>query len=154
MRFLDRHVVALKVISFILIIAQNILMIVNSTDQGYFTNIDFSSPFEIIQVLNMLISYTVLLKYFLKDVPLLIMRIDTQLARRAQSYGSNFKSYSFVTKAIIKASKILADTGMIYNIIYTLIVSMCLKNKLFASLVLLDVFFQVPTLSKNYINLS
>lgn len=102
----------------------------------------------------MFISYTVLFKYFLKDVPLLVMKVDTQLAKRAQSYGSNYKSYSFATKAIIKGSKILADTGMIYNLTYTLIVSMCLKNKLFASLVLLDVFFQVPTLSKNLIKFS
>lgn len=148
MQFLDRHVGFLKVISFILVIFQNMMLVIYSTtDKKYFTELNFAQPFMIIQLLNMFISYIVLLKYFLKDVPLLVMKVDLQLARRAQSYGSNFKSYSTFTKTIIKASKILLDKSMIYSLIYPIIVSLCLYNKLFASLVLLDVFFQVPTLS-------
>ena len=148
MQFLDIHFGILKWIAFILITIQNLLLIINSGTNAYFTDLDFSQPFMILQLINMFITYTVLVAYFLKDVPLLVAKVDLQLARRSQSYGSNYKNYSTFTKFLIKSSKILFDPTMMYHLLYTLGVSLILFNKLFASLVLLDIFFQIPTLSK------
>lgn len=71
-----------------------------------------------------------------------------KLKKRSSSYGSNFNNYGFFTKFGIRFSMVIMDPIFIYNILYTLIICLVFYNKLFAALLLLDIFLKIPTLSK------
>lgn len=74
--------------------------------------------------------------------------IDEKLKLRSESYGSNFNSYNIVVKIGIKISMVILDPRFAYHFIYSLIVALVFYNKLFVALLLLDVYFQIPNLSK------
>jgi hypothetical protein len=86
----------------------------------------------------------------IKDFNLLLKNINLALKIRSQSYGSNFSSYHPFVKFCIKLSMIVMDLTFIYHVVYTLIVCLVFFNKLFAAILLLDVFSQITTLS-NYL---
>ena len=88
-----------------------------------------------------------MLAYCVKDLHLLIKQINRTLKIRGESYGSNYNNYNAITKFGIKASKVISDPTFAYHLIYTLIVCMVFYNKLFAAVLMLDIFFQIPTLS-------
>ncbi len=90
-----------------------------------------------------------MIAYIVKDFNLLLKNINLVLKIRSQSYGSNFNSYHPIVKFGIKLSMIIMDPTFIYHLIYTLIVCLVFYNKLFAAVLLLDLFFQINTLS-NY----
>jgi hypothetical protein len=96
----------------------------------------------------MVIAASVVIAYLVKDFNLLLKNINRILKIRSESYGSNFNNYHPIIKLGIKLSKIVLDPTFEYHLIYTLIVCLVFYNKLFAAILLLDLFFQISTLSK------
>lgn len=70
-----------------------------------------------------------------------------KLKIRGSSYGSNYNSYNFLIKFWIKFTMVITDASFAYRILFTLIICLVFYNKLFAALLMLDIFFQIPTLS-------
>ena len=138
----------LTYLNYAVIVTQNMILIVNSNlkDQ-YFTTNSLDQPFVWLQIANIIIAGSIMVAYCVKDLHLLIKEINRTLKIRAQSYGSNYNNYSSLTKFSIKASRVILNPTFAYHLIYTLIVCLVFYNKLFAAMLMLDIFFQIPTLS-------
>ena len=91
-----------------------------------------------------------MLAYCIKDVPLLLQNVHFKLKIRSESYGSNYINYNVLVKWSIKAWMVFIDPTFAYHLIYSIIVGLVFQNKLFAALLLLDIFFQIPNLSKYF----
>lgn len=135
-------------INFAVIVAQNIILIANSSSKDeYFISLSLDQPFVWLQIISTIIAGLIMVAYCIKDVHLLVKNINLVLKIRAQSYGSNYNNYNPLIKLGIKLSMIMLDPTFAYHFIYTFIVGLVFYNKLFAALLLLDIFFQIPTLS-------
>lgn len=135
-------------LNFAVVVAQNIVLIANSdSDEAYFIDRSLNQPFVWLQIINTGLAGLIMLAYCLKDVPLLIQNVNLKLKIRSEAYGSNYNSTNVITKFFIKAWMVCLDPTFAYHIIYSLIVGLVFYNKLFAALLLLDVFFQIPNLS-------
>lgn len=146
--FLTKNFDMITYLNFAVIVAQNIVLIanVNSKDEFFITT-SLDQPFVWLQIISTAIAGLIMVAYVIKDVHLLIKNINLQLKMRAESYGSNYNNYSLPVKIGIKVSMVMLDPTFAYHLIYTLIVGLVFYNKLFAALLLLDIFFQIPTLS-------
>jgi hypothetical protein len=67
-------------------------------------------------------------------------------------YGRNFNEKSLREKKFILALKTISNQRFIYNLLYATIVGLVFYNKLFASILLLDVLVHIPSLSNIYLN--
>lgn len=139
-------------LNFLVIVSQNIVLIANSNSKDeYFVTNSLDQPFVWLQIMSTILAGFTMVAYCVKDFRLLLMTINMKLKIRAESYGSNFNNYGFFMKLGIKISMIILDPTFIYNVIYTLIVCLVFYNKLFAALLLLDIFLKIPTLSKLFL---
>lgn len=136
-------------LNFGIIVWQNIVLILNSnSDEQYFIDTSITQPFVWLQIASTIGAGLILIAYFIKDFPLLLQMIDEKLKLRSESYGSNFNNYNIIIKIGIKISMVILDPRFAYHFIYSLIVALVFYNKLFVALLLLDVYFQIPNLSK------
>lgn len=149
MTFLTRNVEMLIYLNFAVIVAQNLVLIINSDSKDeYFTTNSLNQPFVWLQIASTIIAGSVMVAYCVKDLHLLIKNINMTLKIRAESYGSNYNNYNSLVKLGIKLSMVCLNPTFAYHLFYTFIVCLVFYNKLFAALLMLDIFFQIPTLSK------
>ena len=67
MSFLDKNIAVLRMTSFVLVIACNVLLIANSSSrQEYFSKADISDPFMILLVINLVVGIMMMLLYCIK----------------------------------------------------------------------------------------
>jgi hypothetical protein len=134
--------------NFTVIVAENLVLILHSGSMDeYFTTNSLDQPFVWIQIASTIIAGSVMVAYCVKDLPLLIKTINMTLNIRSSSYGSNYSSYHPLVKISIKLSMVLLNPTFAYHLVYTFVVCLVFYNKLFAALLMLDIFFQIPTLS-------
>lgn len=74
----------LKYLNFAVIVAQNIILIVNShSTEDYFVDTNPDQPFVWLQIISTSTAGLILLTYLIKDFPLLLQINDMKLKKRS-----------------------------------------------------------------------
>lgn len=82
--FLTRNVEMLTYLNFAIIVAQNLVLIINSDSKDeYFTTNSLNQPFVWLQIASTIVAGSVMVAYCVKDLHLLIKNINMILKIRA-----------------------------------------------------------------------
>lgn len=101
--------------------------------------------------MNFLDSILILIVFIIKDVPLVVKVYEYNLTQGLGYFGRKFNEKSLKKQRFILTIKLLTNKRLLYNFIYALIVGLVFYNKLFASILLLDVLAHIPSLSNYYL---
>lgn len=150
MLFLARYISVLKVLSYLIVIVNNVLLMVHNIDVNT-NSLKLAEPFVILTIVNFLDSLLILLIYIIKDIPLVLKIYHYDLTQGIGYFGRKFTEKSPARQKLILAMMVLTNRRLIYNLVYATIVGLIFYNPIFASILLLDVLAHVPSLSNFFI---
>jgi hypothetical protein len=127
MLFLANYVEVLKIISYVIVIVNNMLLL---TEAIYSTTLNVFSEddlFEILTTINLIDSLLILIVFLIKDIPRIVKIYRYDLSQGLGYFGRNYNDKSPAYQSFLLGVKVACD-------------------KLFASVLLLDVLAHIPAL--------
>lgn len=97
------------------------------------------------------ISILLLIFFTLKEMPLVILETNRSLEKRRQEYGSNFSSYPKIFQWLVWLTMICSYPPFLYHTLYTVFVIVAFFDRIFISVLLLDIFVRIPLLRKKFL---
>jgi hypothetical protein len=146
MLFLANYVEVLKIISYVIVIVNNMLLL---TEAIYSTTLNVFSEddlFEILTTINLIDSLLILIVFLIKDIPRIVKIYRYDLSQGLGYFGRNYNDKSPAYQSFLLGVKVACNQRLLYNIIYALVVGLIFWDKLFASVLLLDVLAHIPAL--------
>jgi hypothetical protein len=145
--FLGKYNNVLKVICYALVVAENLILVTDSLLSIYLNNVDTSFPFDILALLNLCVAALILAVFLFREIPL-VYHVNKYCLREGIGFFSKgFKDSTQRYQSLIIIIKTLFTPHLLYNLVYTALTALTLYNKLFASVLLLDVLAHIPALS-------
>lgn len=141
-----RHIELFKNISFIITVLLNIIILLNSNSEKDSGLDPQFSIYDKIMLVQMTISYLLLIFFSMKEMPLVMLETTRELERRKLEYGSNFASYPFIIQKLIWFTKIIFYPQFMYHFLYTIFVTVAYFERIFVAILLLDIFIRIPLL--------
>ena len=98
-------------------------------------------------MINLVDSLLILIVFLIKDIPLIVKIYRYDLSQGLGYFGRNYNDKSPAYRQLLLGVKVACNDRLLYNFIYALVVGLIFWNKLFASVLLLDVLAHIPSLS-------